>query len=454
MLSNFVTDKAKDVGAVEPGWESAWSLWRPNQGGAGARKRAAGTWNGVATFARSGLLLSADADPLGDPELDCEGRCLATDHGAFVLFNVYIPTSGEGYANIPFKMRFLRALRAAMAAKRAAGRAVILAGDLNIARRPQDVPWRERLVDVARALGEAGAQPYDLPAPLAAKLRGWRAGVREALSAVRAEAVPARGGPGGGGNASGSGGAEQQAFRAVWRAPDGRRVLLGRAGDSREGAARRWALEGLSFPDPHDAAAPPLVAVPPGVLSVGQLVELVTKVLEQPFPEAEQRALAACASSSSPPCLRAWADALEAEDGMVDSFAALRPNYAERFTCWDQYTNARYIENQGARIDYAFVDGPLFRARAAAGPPLSTGGAACAPESAEAARAAATAGGGWQPAPFDGSGMQDAPMRVYDTQFEPPATVRSLLSSLLTLWLHACLPCYVLTLTSPPVWRA
>ena len=98
LLSATVQAEAGKCGAADAGWHAAWSLYRPGGsaavGGANGRARAAGTWNGVATFAREGLLASADASPLGDPELDVEGRCLRTDHGAFVLFNVYVPANG------------------------------------------------------------------------------------------------------------------------------------------------------------------------------------------------------------------------------------------------------------------------------------------------------------------------------------------------------------------------
>jgi exonuclease III len=413
---------------MEPGWDVAWSLYRPQPGAPvggveNGRARAAGTWNGVATFVRAGLLAEADADPLGAERFDREGRCLLTDHGAFVLFNVYVPTSGSSaaYANLPFKMQFLRALRAAMRAKRAAGRAVVLAGDLNLARRPQDVPWRDRLVRLARLFGEQGAEPYAALAPgLADKLRSWRGAVREALAALEIVTVPAKGGGAGGGGDAGA--RARESFRVVLPRPDARPTQLGKPADSREAVALRWGIGGgLSFPDPDDPAAPPLVGRAADALSVGALAELVTKALALPFTEAEQRALAAVADSPTPPCLLDWAASLAEKDGMVDSYAAFHADAAERFTCWEQYTNARY-ENCGARIDYVYVDGPLFAARALAGAPLATGGAACAPEAAEAARAAATAGGGWQPAPFDGSGIPEPPRRVLDTQFEPPGT--------------------------------
>ena len=40
--------------------------------------------------------------------LSLPGRCLLTDHGSFVLFNVYVPNS-QGGPRLPFKMRCLSA---------------------------------------------------------------------------------------------------------------------------------------------------------------------------------------------------------------------------------------------------------------------------------------------------------------------------------------------------------
>ena len=70
---------AKEIVSPE-GYDSFWAC---NRGPAAQRGL-----NGVATFARKGLTTRADAAPLGEKELDDQGRCLKTDHGAFVLFNV------------------------------------------------------------------------------------------------------------------------------------------------------------------------------------------------------------------------------------------------------------------------------------------------------------------------------------------------------------------------------
>ena len=64
------------------GWDSYWSC----------SKRG---FNGVTTFVRKGLACAGTATPLGDEALDGEARALLTDHGSFVLFNVYAHSTGE-----------------------------------------------------------------------------------------------------------------------------------------------------------------------------------------------------------------------------------------------------------------------------------------------------------------------------------------------------------------------
>ncbi|KAK9827629.1 hypothetical protein WJX81_000675 [Elliptochloris bilobata] len=151
--------------ALAEGWESFFAFCRTRTG-----------YSGVATYCRQGVaeplaaeegftgtlskgapgaLPDSAAGSLGScygdlPDrfslaeleaLDSEGRCVVTDHGAFVLFNVYGPaitnadTADERFA---FKLRFFEALEYRMQALRAAGRRVILLGDLNIAPSPLD----------------------------------------------------------------------------------------------------------------------------------------------------------------------------------------------------------------------------------------------------------------------------------------------------------------------------
>ena len=77
----------------------------------------------------------------GDPELQREGRVLATDHGTFVLFNLYAPNAGErpARARLGFKLQWFAALRERIDKLLDEGREVVVVGDLNIPRSRADV---------------------------------------------------------------------------------------------------------------------------------------------------------------------------------------------------------------------------------------------------------------------------------------------------------------------------
>jgi exonuclease III len=77
----------------------------------------------------------------GGADLHSEGRIVETDHGAFVLINVYAPNAGErpARARLPFKLRWFAALRDRLDKWEAQGREVMLVGDLNIPRSRKDV---------------------------------------------------------------------------------------------------------------------------------------------------------------------------------------------------------------------------------------------------------------------------------------------------------------------------
>lgn len=44
-------------------------------------------------------------DPCTKKELDSEGRCVVTDHGSFVLFNVYFPNAALDSPRMEFKLK-------------------------------------------------------------------------------------------------------------------------------------------------------------------------------------------------------------------------------------------------------------------------------------------------------------------------------------------------------------
>ncbi|KZV30815.1 DNA-(apurinic or apyrimidinic site) lyase 2 [Dorcoceras hygrometricum] len=67
-------------------------------------------------------------------KIDGEGRCIITDHGHFVLFNVYGPRAGcDGTERIQFKLNFFNILQRRLDSLSRQGRRVFVVGDLNIA---------------------------------------------------------------------------------------------------------------------------------------------------------------------------------------------------------------------------------------------------------------------------------------------------------------------------------
>jgi len=111
-----------------------------------------------------------------------------------------------------------------------------------------------------------------------------------------------------------------------------------------------------------------------------------------------------------------WLRSIIDEDGLVDTFATLRPNAEARYTCWNQYKNGRYI-NDGRRIDYILLDRRIFDSSALTGPALVES------EDEAGALRAATSNGRWLAAPWSGSSeLQEVPQPTHDTQFVPPHT--------------------------------
>ena len=66
-----------------------------------------------------------------------------------MLFNAYVP-NGSGGKRLAYKLRWLTALRRAMAAERQKGKHVLLAGDLNCAVAPKDRCFLHRGLDASQ----------------------------------------------------------------------------------------------------------------------------------------------------------------------------------------------------------------------------------------------------------------------------------------------------------------
>jgi AP endonuclease-2 len=110
---------------------------------------AAATCLDDASFFPDGLAGAADLQGLSAErvkQLDCEGRTVVTDHGYFVLFNVYCPCAPCGEEEkaqdrLKFKADFQEILSYRLKQQLQVGRRVILVGDLNTMVSPLDCAW-------------------------------------------------------------------------------------------------------------------------------------------------------------------------------------------------------------------------------------------------------------------------------------------------------------------------
>ncbi|EDQ89205.1 uncharacterized protein MONBRDRAFT_37054 [Monosiga brevicollis MX1] len=241
------------------------------------------------------------------------------------LFNVYVPNDGAGSSRLPYKMKFLTALRECMGKAKAEGYFVVLVGDLNIARR-----------------AEARLQ------------QAWPT-LHAAIEARSVEPI----------EVSFKGTGRQTKYRLILRSVAGKKVIIGSTHTDEQRARHSVSLEARHVTDPDDATRI-LRVHDGGELHVEQLIDIWEKVLGIELAEMERRALATIANRvTSPPCGR-WIDDLLSVPSsvpqnplaMLDSFTTLHPTAQARFTCWDQYKNRRY-ENRGSRIDYVLLDQDL-----------------------------------------------------------------------------------------------
>lgn len=97
-------DKLTREFAMVEGFDSFWAC--------SVRKKG---YSGVTTYVRRRWTPSSAATrPFDDAELDDEGRCVITRHGALTVINVYTPHAGEPWSERPrlhYKMRFLERVR-------------------------------------------------------------------------------------------------------------------------------------------------------------------------------------------------------------------------------------------------------------------------------------------------------------------------------------------------------
>ena len=360
--------------SVVDGYESFWSCC------VDANRKGL---NGVVTYARKGMVQSADPNVLmslskkemndDDPnqakrghngvktkdgqeeeqeeeDLNKQGRCLLTDHGDFVVFNVYAPCSG-GHSTRS-KMRFLNALRRAMQRQRNQGKAVVLVGDLNISDGPLDVFWKDRAVHVSDILqrkdqcnndgcdananvdtntvdeNRSGNEGGDNPQPQhqPRHLRDWKEDVRKTWPRIVAaletkEAMSTR-------TTNTLTGEQFDKFRLVVQV-DGCNVHLGKHESSEGHCLWPYNLDEQTYVCPETEQT--RVSVEANVVSVRTLTELVHKIGGIEWNEHTIRSVAEEATTSRASPSRQWLKALFEEDNMVDVFRYCYPTAQARY---------------------------------------------------------------------------------------------------------------------------
>jgi len=112
--------------------EGYWSHWHGGKG-----------YSGVALLVSR--TFSPEAPVIEHPVFDFEQRActtrLATPGGEVTFASIYVPNGGKDYEA---KMRFLEGIDAWVTAAQAASRALLLCGDLNVARSDLDIHPKER----------------------------------------------------------------------------------------------------------------------------------------------------------------------------------------------------------------------------------------------------------------------------------------------------------------------
>lgn len=108
--------------------EGYWCYWH-----------GAGPYSGVSLNVRREL--APEPPRFSHPEFDHETRIVEAEIGDLTVASIYVPNGGKDFAA---KLDFLRGLRDHAARLRAAGRRVLLCGDMNVARTDRDIHPKER----------------------------------------------------------------------------------------------------------------------------------------------------------------------------------------------------------------------------------------------------------------------------------------------------------------------
>lgn len=102
-------------------------------------------WSHAERKGYSGTALLSKIKPLsfetafGEDEFDIEGRINIAEYEQFIIFNIYFPNGGQGDERLAYKLRFYDKALEIMQAKRATGKAILVAGDYNTAHKEIDL---------------------------------------------------------------------------------------------------------------------------------------------------------------------------------------------------------------------------------------------------------------------------------------------------------------------------
>ena len=102
-------------------------------------------WNPAQKKGYSGTLLMVKdsqatvSTGLGKDKFDQEGRTIQADFDDFTLFSLYVPNGGRDLNRVPFKLEYYEMLLGLCNELHAAGRSVIISGDINTAHEEIDV---------------------------------------------------------------------------------------------------------------------------------------------------------------------------------------------------------------------------------------------------------------------------------------------------------------------------
>jgi exodeoxyribonuclease III len=110
-------------------------------------------YSGTATYVKSAP--DSVKYGIGIKKFDTEGRFVVTDHGQFVLYNVYFPNGGSGEERHLFKQEFLQKFKTHLQKMKDDGRELIVVGDYNVAHKEADV------YDPIRLANESGFLPEE-----------------------------------------------------------------------------------------------------------------------------------------------------------------------------------------------------------------------------------------------------------------------------------------------------